>query len=151
MRARLIVTLLLSFTLSATAQASTWIVVPHMGGTLVINSDRVGTVWYSAKGEPASAALRIIYDGDAEGKVVAGAEAITAWEAIQADKALAAQFLWLPHMDGTLGIPHRSIQALFFAPAEPSKPAKLRIIHDVDTKVIEGPDAEAFWKKLSGK
>ena len=70
---------------------------------------------------------------------------------MQADQALVARFLWIPHMDGTLGIPHRSIQALFFAPAEGVKAAKLRIIHDVDTKVVEGAEAETLWRQLSAK
>lgn len=137
--------------LPVVAGAASWIVLPHMGGTLAINPDRVGTVWYSAKGEPASSTLRIIYDGNAQGKVLTGSEASAAWQAMQADQALLARFLWVPHMEGTLGIPHRSVQALFFAAAEPPKPAKLRIVHDVDTKVIEGAEAEALWKQLSGK
>lgn len=146
-----IVVALIVMLLPVVAGAATWIVVPHMGGTLAINPDRIGTVWYSTTGEPASATLRIIYDGDAQGKALAGSEASAAWQAIQADQALLSQFLWVPHMNGTLGIPHRSVKALFFAPPEPSKPAKLRIIHDVDTKIIEGAEAESLWKQLSAK
>ena len=38
--------------LPVVAGAASWVVVPHMDGTLAINADRVGTVWYSSKGEP---------------------------------------------------------------------------------------------------
>lgn len=150
MRIRVLLAALAVALSSLTAGAASWIVVPHMGGTLAINEDRVGTVWYSSKGEPAGATLRILYEGNAEGKVVTGAEAMAAWKAIQDDSALASRFVWVSHMEGMLGIPHRSIRALFFAAAEPSKPAKLRIIHDIDTKVVEGAEAETLWKKLSG-
>ncbi|MGK2859717.1 MAG: hypothetical protein ACSLFQ_21175 [Thermoanaerobaculia bacterium] len=151
MKIKRIVAVLIVSLLPVVAGAASWIVVPHMGGTLAIHPERVGTVWYSAKGEPASATLRIIYDGNAQGKVLTGSEATVAWQTMQADAELLSRFLWVPHMEGTLGIPHRSVQALFFAPAEAAKPAKLRIIHDVDTKVIEGAEAEALWKKLSAK
>ena len=151
MRVRLLVATLVVAASSLAAEAASWIIVPHMGGSLAISADRVGTVWYSSKGEAASSTMRVIYDGNAQGKVLSGSEASTAWQAMQADQALVARFLWIPHMDGTLGIPHRSIQALFFAPAEGVKAAKLRIIHYVDTKVVEGAEAETLWRQLSAK
>jgi hypothetical protein len=122
-----------------------------MSGTLAINPDRIGTVYYSVKQDPASATLRIIYDGNAQGKVVNGADATAGWQAIQSNAAIATKFLWVPHMEGTVGIPYRAIQGLYFAAPADGKPASLRIIHDVDTKVIEGAEAERLWKELSAK
>jgi hypothetical protein len=151
MRVRVLIAALVVVLSTFAAQAATWIVVPHMSGTLAINPDRVGTIYYSVKQDPASATLRILYDGNAQGKVANGADATMAWQAIQSNAAIAGSFLWVPHMEGTVGIPHRAIQGLYFAAAADGKPASLRIIHDVDTKVIEGADAEKLWKELRAR
>lgn len=149
MKIRVLVAALALVLSSLTAEATSWVVVPHMAGTLAINPDRIGTIYYSVKQDPSTATLRILYDGNEQGKVANGAEAKAAWDAIQSNTAIAGQFLWVPHMEGMLGIPYRGIRALYFAAAADGKPATLRIIHDVDTKVIEGADAEKLWKELS--
>lgn len=151
MRVNVLVAALVVALSSLSAGAASWIVVPHMSGTLAINPDRIGTIYYSVKQDPASATLRIVYDGNAQGKVTNGADATAAWQAIQSNAAIAGRFLWVPHMEGTVGIPYRAVQGLYFAAAGDGRPATLRIIHDVDTKVIDGPDAEKLWKELSAR
>jgi hypothetical protein len=151
MRVRVLVAALAVALSSFAAEAANWVLVPHMTGTLAINPDRIGTIYYSVKQDPASATLRILYDGNEQGKVANGAEATAAWQAIQSNAAIAGKFFLVPHMEGTLAIPYRGIEALYFAAGADGKPATLRIIHDIDTKVIEGADAEKLWKELSAR
>jgi hypothetical protein len=127
------------------------ITVKHMNGMLAINADRVASVYYSVKGEPASATLRLVYDGSPQAKVIDGADATAAWERIRSTEAVAGRFLWVKHMEGTLGIPLRTIQSLFFTPADGSTAARLRIVHDVETKTIDGADAETIWSSMRGQ
>ncbi|MFA6955203.1 MAG: hypothetical protein WC538_04940 [Thermoanaerobaculia bacterium] len=151
MKIRVLVAALAVVLSSFAAEAATWVVVPHLvGGSLAINPDRIGTIYYSEKQDPKDAMLRILY-GDAQSKVANGAEATTAWQSIQSNAAVAGMFLWVPHMEGTLGIPYRGVQALYFAAAADGKPATLRIMHDIDTKVIEGAAAEKLWKELNAR
>lgn len=151
MKVRVLVAALAVALSSFAAEAGSWVVVPHMNGTLAINPDRIGTIYYSVKQDPASATLRILYDGTEQGKVASGAEATAAWQAIQSNAEITGKFLWVPHMEGTLGIPYRGIQALFFGAGTDGKPATLRIIHDIDTKLVEGAAAEKLWKELSAR
>ena len=124
------------------------ITVKHMNGMLAISADRVSSIYYSVKAEPSSATLRIVFDGATQPKVIDGTEATGAWNELRANEAVSGRFLWLKHQEGTLGIPKRNIQSLFFTKADGATPARLRIVHDLDTKTVDGAEAEALWSSL---
>lgn len=120
----------------------------HMNGTLLINVDYINTIFYLQKDGPDSAFLKINYAGNPQGKEVKGSAANDTWQEIQKNSSFSAMFLWVGHQGGTLGIPFNSIQSSYYSGPEGEKPAKLRIIYDTDSKVLEGPDADAAWQKL---
>ncbi|MFC1849836.1 hypothetical protein ACFL27_06470 [candidate division CSSED10-310 bacterium] len=140
------------FVCSATAFISTGMTttlkLEHMKGMLLINGDRIRSIFYLEHNDPASVFLKIIYDGNLQGKKIKGTKATAVWQSMKKNKSFSERFLWVSHLKGTLGIPFQSIQSFFYTAAVDTTPARLRIIYDADTKVVEGSEAETIWKSL---
>ena len=122
--------------------------VDHMKGTLLINTDRINSVYYQQKGDVTTSFPKVIYDGNHQGKELRGSAASSLWQDLQQNKSYSDLFLFVPHMDGTVGIPVKTIQSVYFTKAEGETPAQMRIVYDADTKVIKGKEAEKLWKRF---
>ena len=123
----------------------------QLHGTVMIPVTRINTIFYRVQDDPGAAMLKVVYSGILEGVSQKGAEAAATWQAIQDDSSLFSKFVWLPHMGGTVGIAYSSVQSVFFSAAADGKPARLRIAHDIDAKVVEGETAEKVWKTLQNR
>lgn len=121
------------------------IVMSHMGGSLAVSLDAVETVFYMEK--DGKQRFHLVWEGNAEGKTIEGAEGTTLWKSIQGTWKDA--FLWAPHMGGTLGISREAVTSVFFMPEKDGKKATLRINYGGEAKSVEGAEAEALWASMS--
>lgn len=130
---------------AAAEEEEAMIVMTHLGGSLAVNLEAVETVFYMEK--DGRQRFHLVWQGNAEGKTIEGAEAAELWGRFQGQWK--DEFLWAPHMGGSLGISRDKVTSVFFMPEKDGKPATLRINYGGEAKTIEGAEAEALWKALS--
>jgi len=120
------------------------IVMSHMGGSLAVSLEAVETVFYMEK--DGGHRFHLVWAGNAEGKTIQGAEAGEVWKAIRG--RFEAEFVWVSHMGGTLGIAREHITSVFYMPAKDGKAATMRINYNGESKAVEGDAADGLWKEL---
>ncbi len=138
--------LMLALGVSAMAEEEAeMIIVPHLGGSLAVSLEVVETAFYLEK--DGKQRFHLVWKGNYEGKTLEGAEATDVWKKLRA--GWDHEFLWVPHMGGTLGIAHDAITSIFFMEAKDGKAATLRINYGGESKALEGAEAESVWSAVS--
>lgn len=126
---------------------SAFFVMDHMGGALAVNMERVVSVFYlpGSADKPARFRMNLARGAD---KTVDGPQAEPIWKALR-EGGFDSDFIWVSHMNGTLGIPVRNIQSVFKKGEGPE--LSLRINHDGDPqgKTLKGEEAAKVWKRLT--
>jgi hypothetical protein len=128
--------------------ASRMLTLPHMDGTLALPAREIQTIFYAAAEGEKKASFRLTSEAIGGGSLtLAGADAEAAW---QRASGLQGVFAWMPHMNGTLGIPRHAIRSLHLR--DVGGKAQLRIVYAADPagKLVEGADATRLWEQLSG-
>jgi hypothetical protein len=128
-----------------TMQPSDYVVMPHQKGSLALQVSSITGVWYLPGGEGKSAQLRVLSRSLAEAKTLAGGDAEALWTAF---RARGAEFLFVSHMGGTLGIPRAQVRAAYYA-TDTGVP-RLRLTYDGDPngKTVDGDEATTVWNEL---
>jgi hypothetical protein len=80
-----------------------------------------------------------------DSKTVEGADAQALWTALHDGRA--AAFVWVSHMEGTLGIPVHKIQS---AHKTAGGDVRLNYPGDPQGKTVKGDEAARVWAQLSG-
>jgi len=122
-------------------------VMEHMGGALAVNMDRVVSVFYLPGSADKSARFRMNLANGAD-KTVDGAEAEPLWKALR-EGTYTRDFIWVSHMNGTLGIPVRNIQSVFKKGEGAELSVRINHAGDAQGKTVKGPEAVEVWKRLA--
>lgn len=130
-----------------TMGSSQFVVMPHMKGTLALQTSAISSLWYAAAGDGRPAQLRVNSPALSEAKVVGGDDADALWATFH-DGAMAADFVFVTHMGGTLAIPRAQIRSAYFA--EGAGAPRLRLMYDGDPSgtSLEGAEATRVWAEL---
>ena len=130
-----------------TMGSSQFVVMPHMKGSLALQTSSISSLWYVAAGDGRPAQLRVNSPALSEAKTVGGDDADALWATFH-DGALAANFVFVTHIGGTLAIPRSQIRSAYYA--EDSGAPRLRLMYDGDQggKSLEGAEATRVWTEL---
>lgn len=132
---------------SKTMEKPAFFVMEHMGGSLAVNMDRVVSVFYLPGSAGKAARFRMNLANGAD-KTVDGAAAEPLWKALR-EGAYTSDFIWVSHMNGTLGIPVRSIQSLFRKGEGAELSVRINHAGDPQGKTVKGTEAAEVWKGLA--
>jgi hypothetical protein len=120
-----------------------FVVIKHLEGSLAVGLEHVESVFQFERKEGQPARVRLnLPAGDS--KTVEGAEAEALWSALR-DKHAAA-FVWVGHMQGTLGIPVHKIQSAYRAA---NGDVRLNYPGDPQGKTLKGDEAAQVWSRLT--
>ena len=146
MRMRSAVILLVSvmFVLPLSAGEGDFLMIPHMGGTLAINMHHVESVFFMDKADRQR--FHLVWKGNPQGKTVEGADAVTLFAA--ARESWGDDFVWVSHMEGSLGIARHAITNVFRMEKD-GQAVTVRINYGNESKTVTGDDAGAVWKTLA--
>ncbi len=124
--------------------AADFVVLKHLSGSLAVNVEHVESVFQFKRedGKPARVRLNLPA-GDS--KTVEGAEAEALWTALRDTHG--ARFVWVAHMEGTLGIPVHKIQSAFKAA---NGDVRLNYPGDPQGKTVSGDEAARVWAHVTG-
>jgi hypothetical protein len=133
---------------AARAETLDYLVVPHQKGTLALQVAQIRSVWHKAAAGGAASQLRINSPALGEAKLLAGDEADALWKTLH-DGAAAERFLFVSHMEGTLGIPRDQLHTAYYA-EDAGKPT-LRLVYEGDPsgKTLAGDEAAQVWKAIA--
>lgn len=130
------------------AETGQVLVVPHQSGSLALPTARISSVWYRQGASEAPSQLRIASPALTEAKLLTGGDADALWQTVH-EGALASRFVFIPHMEGTLGIPRDQIRTAYYS--EDGGQATLRLQYEGDPsgKTVAGAEATRIWKALA--
>ncbi len=125
---------------------SSYVVVPHMKGSLALQVSSITGVWYLPTSEGKAAQLRVMSTALAEAKTLTGGDAEQLWTSF---RARGEEFLFTSHMGGTLAIPRAQIRTAYYSTDTGTPRLRLGYDGDPNGKTIDGDEATTIWNELT--
>jgi len=127
------------------ASRTSFVVMEHQGGSLAVS---LASIVSAFRGQPSgdSAPVRLNLRNGSH-VALEGAAASALWASL-AEGSHAAEFLWVSHMGGTLGIPLAAIDSVFRAGSEGAAVVRINYAGDPEGKTVQGDEAAAVWERL---
>jgi hypothetical protein len=129
-------------------EKTTFVVVAHQGGTLALQTSQIRSVWYRPAADGKASQIRVVSPALVEAKSLEGAEADALWKRFH-EGALAQLFVFVSHMDGTLGIPRDQIYTAYRADDAGKATVRLQYEGDPSGKTLSGGEAVRIWKEIA--